>query len=659
MSIMDPHQSHNFFKTSPARDALSELLEMPVTNEDSVSNDIMSGDANSLIVDLNDLLKRDPTLSSLSDDPIIGVSGGSESNFDFMTGMQIPKVGNTIQVPNNSPATWTSTTVPPPNARVIKQDPTGVLGSQVNFPFQPTLAQLNTDGIKMETNDYDYDEIQPFFVKNNSPNVTLGIGPPPSIVAAAAAVASTSMPASQPTKFQWATEDSTGFTGTSNPWSTTGNTLSGGTASSVQAVPMVNTNQATVASYNISPLSDILSDLSSPNSGSTPNQSLSPNLPTGSPSQAGPTRSSTLHKLLMRKDQARQVTGRPSPVRSPDGTTLVRPNKTLEIMRHSLSSSSTLLSQQQMSTSAPVNHSYMSEAAAAASGSGHPRIWARREPRPHISSVCSVGESSTLADEVNEVLGRIDPNDLQDIVSDDEDDQDDNLGQGGQYEDSDDESDLEGTSPSTSKLNTSGSGSKKERHFWQYNVQAKGPKGQKINFETKIEDPHKLNDIVDPVFSGDVKMQGIKHSGKARRGDGNDLTANPKKLAAIGKELDQLSKIINDLTPVSEQPFGARCKSRKEKNKLASRACRLKKKAQHEANKLKCEGLNTEHNELIAAIKQVKALLMEKADPSISRSQHEITNELDHLVAKALVTKVAGQTSEYVNSMIEAHSPNV
>ena len=85
-------------------------------------------------------------------------------------------------------------------------------------------------------------------------------------------------------------------------------------------------------------------------------------------------------------------------------------------------------------------------------------------------------------------------------------------------------------------------------------------------------------------------------SGKARRGDGNDLTSNPKKLAAIGKELDQLSKIINDLTPVSEMPFGARCKSRKEKNKLASRACRLKKKAQHEANKLKCEGLATEHS---------------------------------------------------------------
>jgi hypothetical protein len=33
-------------------------------------------------------------------------------------------------------------------------------------------------------------------------------------------------------------------------------------------------------------------------------------------------------------------------------------------------------------------------------------------------------------------------------------------------------------------------------------------------------------------------------------------------LAAIGKELEMLSKVINDLTPVSEMPFGARCKSR-------------------------------------------------------------------------------------------------
>ena len=77
-----------------------------------------------------------------------------------------------------------------------------------------------------------------------------------------------------------------------------------------------------------------------------------------------------------------------------------------------------------------------------------------------------------------------------------------------------DDSDTEGTSPSLAKLSTSagssrgGAGGKKtERNFWQYNVQAKGPKGQKIVIETKIEDPHVLNDIVDPVFSGDVQLQ--------------------------------------------------------------------------------------------------------------------------------------------------------
>lgn len=50
------------------------------------------------------------------------------------------------------------------------------------------------------------------------------------------------------------------------------------------------------------------------------------------------------------------------------------------------------------------------------------------------------------------------------------------------------------------------------------------------------------------------------------------------------------------MTPVSELPFNVRSTSRKEKNKLASRACRLKKKAQHEANKIKLSGLEIEHS---------------------------------------------------------------
>lgn len=92
--------------------------------------------------------------------------------------------------------------------------------------------------------------------------------------------------------------------------------------------------------------------------------------------------------------------------------------------------------------------------------------------------------------------------------------------------------------------------SKKERYFWQYNVQ----------------DPHILNEATDPVFSPYCALRRIKHSGKVRKGDGNDLILNPRKLYSICRELDKLSRIINDMTPVSELPFSARPEKRAKKN---------------------------------------------------------------------------------------------
>lgn len=53
--------------------------------------------------------------------------------------------------------------------------------------------------------------------------------------------------------------------------------------------------------------------------------------------------------------------------------------------------------------------------------------------------------------------------------------------------------------------------SKKERYFWQYNVQAKGPKGQRLILKKKSEDPHILNSVTDPVFSPSCSVRGIKH----------------------------------------------------------------------------------------------------------------------------------------------------
>lgn len=150
-----------------------------------------------------------------------------------------------------------------------------------------------------------------------------------------------------------------------------------------------------------------------------------------------------------------------------------------------------------------------------------------------------------------------------------------------------------------------------KRYFWQYNVQSKGPKGTRICSTDDSEDPFVLPEASDPVFSNDCQVEGVKHSGKARRGDGNDLTPNPRKLLMIGLELKKLGKIINDLAPVTNLPMNARNKTRKEKNKLASRACRLKKKAQHEANKIKLYGLQREHQQVVKAIYDIRKLLNE------------------------------------------------
>lgn len=218
----------------------------------------------------------------------------------------------------------------------------------------------------------------------------------------------------------------------------------------------------------------------------------------------------------------------------------------------------------------------------------------------------------------------------------------------------------------------SGSLGKKERYFWQYNVQAKGPKGQRVTINQQQRDPHSLPSVMDPVFSPLCSIQGIKHSGKARRGDGNDLTPNPRKLVSIGRELEKLNKTINDMTPVSELPFTVRPKSRKEKNKLASRACRLKKKAQHEANKIKLYGLEQEHKGMLNIIEDARSVLLKKVDlgpngiitpspPHVLQSspntnlstQGSITQHLEKMGKMINKHRIAGHTTDFVNKVIE------
>ncbi|CAH1119004.1 unnamed protein product [Phaedon cochleariae] len=354
----------------------------------------------------------------------------------------------------------------------------------------------------------------------------------------------------------------------------------------------------------------------SPESQTSSNSSIIQSISSPSNMSALQQRHSTLHELLVKRDH----------YGSPDTSVLGQsfPERHTDVQGRGPKAA-------RLSSSAPTHL-------------GLDQIWQRREPRKHLLSTSSLAECGSTSSISTGGLLSPDPPDYS--LDDDESDEDSDA----HYEDfssdnvdSDDEEDRQNRH----------SASRKDRYFWQYNIQAKGPKGQRLIMKSKMEDPHHLNRVTDPVFSPDCSLRGIKHSGKARKGDGNDLTPNSKKLYNIGRELDKLGRIINDMTPVSELPFNVRPTSRKEKNKLASRACRLKKKAQHEANKIKLNGLEFEHRRFLNAIVQGKQILNNKLVETSQERQEDLTMNLEKLLKHCAKVRIAGHTTEYVNKVLD------
>ncbi|XP_019334069.1 CREB3 regulatory factor [Alligator mississippiensis] len=189
----------------------------------------------------------------------------------------------------------------------------------------------------------------------------------------------------------------------------------------------------------------------------------------------------------------------------------------------------------------------------------------------------------------------------------------------------------------------------KRRYFWEYSEQLT------TSQQERMLRPSEWNR--DTLPSNMYQKNGLHHGKyavkKSRRTDVEDLTPNPKKLLQIGNELRKLNKVISDLTPVSELPLTARPRSRKEKNKLASRACRLKKKAQYEANKVKLWGLNTEYDNLLFVINSIKQEIVNRVQIPKDDRGTNMEQKLDVLVKDTLGLPVAGQTSEFVNQVLE------
>ncbi|KAM9333080.1 CREB3 regulatory factor [Pholidichthys leucotaenia] len=189
----------------------------------------------------------------------------------------------------------------------------------------------------------------------------------------------------------------------------------------------------------------------------------------------------------------------------------------------------------------------------------------------------------------------------------------------------------------------------KRRYFWEYSEQLT-PSKQERMLKPSEWDRHTLPSN---LYQKNGPLHGKYMLKKSRRTDVEDLTPNPRKLLQIGTELRKLNKVISDLTPVSELPVTARPRSRKEKNKLASRACRLKKKAQYEANKVKLWGLSTEYDRLLFVISAIKEEIVARVEDSSPRPTN-MTDTLERLIQETLVpSPVAGQTSDFVNKILE------
>jgi len=141
-------------------------------------------------------------------------------------------------------------------------------------------------------------------------------------------------------------------------------------------------------------------------------------------------------------------------------------------------------------------------------------------------------------------------------------------------------------------------GSRAKPYFWQYNAQSRGPKAQRLCSSVTIEDSHIVPDFTDPVFRVDMPYR-LSHGGKARQGDGNDPRPDPQKLLSIGSRIWCHETEFKSVSVESPGGSSRRSSTNQRKNQLASKICRLKKKALHAANKIKLDGLKQEHGKRV------------------------------------------------------------
>jgi hypothetical protein len=188
--------------------------------------------------------------------------------------------------------------------------------------------------------------------------------------------------------------------------------------------------------------------------------------------------------------------------------------------------------------------------------------------------------------------------------------------------------------------------------FWQYNILSKGVKTKKV-LTLRNKDPHLHREFFDPVYQLQTISSRSSSLNNLRKGMGNDVTPNSDKLYQLGlqiRDFIQKSCQMNILNPNSVDIVNSeKAHLKREKNKIASRVCRIKKKAHNEANKLKLHALNQEHKQIVETISIAKNLIKDRLKgPNQMSTNKTLTETLDDVCLNKLTTKVAGNTDNYV-----------
>ncbi|XP_075994549.1 uncharacterized protein LOC142989062 [Genypterus blacodes] len=191
----------------------------------------------------------------------------------------------------------------------------------------------------------------------------------------------------------------------------------------------------------------------------------------------------------------------------------------------------------------------------------------------------------------------------------------------------------------------------KRRCFWEYRCARDPARKKKLGGDVHWSLSWSSSTLPSTLY----RREG-KKGRKPRKTDASDLTPNPHKLHNIGEQLQKLNAAIDGMGPVNDLPAVARARSRKEKNKLASRACRLKKKAQHEANKIKLWGLNQEYEHLLGALLQIKEVIRRRVECGKEEDTDErgMTQRLEEILKESSGPLVAGRTKDFVQRILAA-----